>query len=152
MTELPTQALSQQRRGVVSTFRRLISCARRDLLTRWEAFRRGRVPRPKSRHLVPELDVRDLEAILTAAGHLGGPYGPLDRTLIEATATSRRLREGELLALRWGDIDWIEGTVNVERVLQEKTLVRPKCGRSRKMRLAPHTRLTASLSRLSSDA
>lgn len=142
MIERLTHALSQLCRPPASVLRRLIASARQDLLTRREVFRRGRVPRPKSRHLVPELDVRDLEAILAAVRHLGGPYGAPDSTLIEAAATSRRLREAELLALRWGDIDWIEGTINVERALREKTLVGPKCGGPRTMRLAPHTRLT----------
>lgn len=142
MNELLTLALYQQRQRATSVLRRLVAGVRHDLLARGEAFRLGRVPGRKSQHLVPELGVRNLETILAAAHHLGGPYGRLDRTLIEAAATSRRLRESELLALRWGDIDWIEGTVNVERALHEKTLVRPKCGRSRKMRLAPHTRLS----------
>jgi integrase len=91
---------------------------------------------------VPELGVPDLEAILVAARDLGGTYGSLDSTLIEAAATSRRLRMGELLALQWGDIDWIEGTINVERVLREGTPVGPKCGGPRRVRLAPHTHLT----------
>jgi len=142
MIERLAHTLSQPCRPAASVLRRLINGARQDLLTRSEVFRRGRVPRPKSRHLVPELGVRDLKALLAAAHRLGEPYGTLDSALIEAAATSRRLREGELLALRWGDIDWVEGTVNVERALREKTLVGPKCGGARKVRLAPHTRLT----------
>jgi integrase len=47
---------------------------------------------------------------------------------------------GELLALRWGDIDWVAGTVNVERVLRKTELEPPKCGTARQVRLAPHTR------------
>ncbi len=142
MIERSTHALSQLRRQAASALRRLIASICQDLQTRWTVLRRGRVPRPKSRHLVPELGVRDLEAILAAARHLGGPYGALDATLLESAATSRRLREGELLALRWGDIDWAEGTVNVERVLRDAALVGPKCGGARKVRLAPHARLT----------
>ena len=142
MIERSTHALSQLRRRAASALRRLIAGIRQDLRTRWTVLRRGRVPRPKSRHLVPELGVRDLEAILAAVRYLGGPYGALDATLIEAAATSRRLREGELLALRWGNIDWVEGTVKVERVLREADFVGPKCGHSRRLRLAPHTRLT----------
>jgi integrase len=142
MIERSTQALLQLRRQVVSAMRQLTAGIHRDLQTRWTVLRSRRTPRPRPRHLVPGLGVRDLETILVAARHFGGPYGSLDGTLIETGATSRRLREGELLALRWGDIDWAEGTVNVERVLREMARVRPKCGGARKVRLAPHMRLT----------
>jgi integrase len=58
---------------------------------------------------------------------------------------------GELLALRWGDIDWVAGTVNVERVLRETELKPPKCGTARQVRLAPHTRRSLLRHRASLD-
>lgn len=143
MIELSTDALSQQRRErATSALRRLIARIRQDLLTRWAVFRRGQAPCSGCGHVVsePDLSVHDLDRILAAARCLGGRYGSIDCALLEAAATSRRLRLGELLALRWRDIDWTAGTVNVERVLRETELVRPKCGGAREVRLAPHTR------------
>jgi integrase len=150
MTELSTRAPSQQRQQTASALRRLIVRVRQDLLTRW-AVLRSKPPRSQSRHLVPELDIHDLTRILAAARCLGGQYGPIDSALLEAAATSRRLRVGELLALRWGDIDWIAGTVNVQRVLRETEVGPPKCGTARKVRLAPHTRRSLSHYRASLD-
>lgn len=98
-----------------------------------------------------ELGVHDLESILAAARCLGGRYGYIDSALLETAATSKRIRLGELLALRWGDIDWTAGTVNVERVLHETEIMPPKCGGARKVRLTPHTRRSLSHYRASLD-
>jgi integrase len=140
MIELTTHALSQQRHRATSALRRLVARVHQDLLIRWATLRGEQDLCSKSRQLVPELSVHDLEVILATARSLGGRYGSIDNALLEAAATSRRLRLGELLALRWGDIDWTAGTVNVERVLRETELGPPKCGAARKVRLAPHTR------------
>lgn len=153
MTELSTRALSQQRQHAASALRRLIVRIRQDLLTRWAVLRRGQAPCSRCGRVVsgPNLSVHDLDRILAAARCLGGRYGSIDSALVEAAATSRRLRVGELLALRWGDIDWLAGTVNVERVLRETEIGPPKCGTARKVRLAPHTRRSLSHYRASLD-
>ena len=151
MIELSTHALSQQRQRATSALRRLIARVRQNLLTRWAVLRGGQAPCSKSGQLVPELSVHDLELILAAARCLGGRYGSIDSALLEAAATSRRLRVGELLALRWGDIDWVAGTVNVERVLRETELEPPKCGTARQVRLAQHTRRSLLRHRASLD-
>jgi len=151
MIELPTDALSQQRQRAMSALRRLVARIRQDLFTRWAVLQGGQALCSKPRPLVPELSVHDLESILAAARCLGGPYGSIDSALLETAATSRRLRLGELLALRWGDIDWTVGTVNVERVLGETEVMPPKCGGARKVRLAPHTRRSLSHYRASLD-
>lgn len=78
-------------------------------------------------------------------------HGLIDSALLETAATSKRLRVGELLALRWEDIDWTAGSVNVARVLHETRLTSPKCGTARRVRLAPHTRRTLSRYRASLD-
>lgn len=118
-----------------STARRLIDRFRRDVSTRRRARRIQIATLPGT----PEISKRNLEAILNAAQG-DEAFGLLDRTLIEAAATSDRLRVGELLALRWGDIDWIAGTVRVDRTLHSNQLVLPKPGQRRTVRLAPHTR------------
>ncbi|MDX6603183.1 MAG: Phage integrase family, partial [Solirubrobacterales bacterium] len=153
MIELSTDALSQQRQRAMSALCRLIARIRQDFLMRWAVIRRGQASCSRCGHVVsePDLSVHDLGRILAAARSLGGRYGSIDSALLEAATTSRRLRLGELLALRWGDIDWTAGTVNVERVLRETELVRPKCGGAREVRLAPHTRRSLRRYRASLD-
>lgn len=151
MIELSTHALSQHRQQAASALRRFTTRVRQDLVARWAVLQHRPAPSSKSRHPVPDLSVNDLEMILTAARCFGGRYGSLDSALLEIAATSRRLRVGELLALRWGDIDWTAGTVNVERVLRETEVGPPKCGGARKVRLVPHTRRSLSHYRASLD-
>ena len=135
MKPAPRNLLLQCRR-LRSIVRRFTDRFRRDVSTRWRA-RRVQYPTHPS---TPEINKRDLKAILDAAQQGDEAFGLLDRTLIEAAATSERLRVGELLALRWGDIDWIAGTVRVDRTLHGNLTVLPKSGRGRSVRLAPHTR------------
>lgn len=140
MTEISAHAPPIKRRRAVPAWRRLLSRLCTDLRVRWAELRGGQAPQDRSRSQLPHLSVKDLESILAAARLLGRPYGPTDGTLIQTAAASKRLRDGELLALRWGDIDWAAGTVNVERALYDDRFGLPKCGRARQVRLAPRTR------------
>ena len=58
------------------------------------------------------LDVRELEALLAATPT--DERGMTERVLY-LTAAMTGLRRGELLALRWQDIDWTAGVVRVRR-------------------------------------
>jgi integrase len=151
MTEISIHAPSGERRRAVPAWRRLLSRAHADLRVRWDALGCRQAPQRRPRSRLPELSVKDLEAILATARILGGLYGPTDSALIETAAASKRLREGELLALRWGDIDWAAGTVNVERALRDAEFRLPKCRRARQVRLAPHTRRVLRRHRASLD-
>lgn len=139
MTDISTHAPLGAHRHAVPTWRRLLSRAHADLRVRWAELCRGQAPQRPLRSHLPHLSVKDLEAILAAARCAGGPYGPSDGALIQAAASNERLRDGELLALRWVNIDWAAGTVNVERGLRAAEFGPPKCGRARQVRLAPHT-------------
>lgn len=139
MTEISTHTPAETRPRAVPAWRRLISRVHADLQVRWVKFRHGQTPPRRSRSRLRQLRVKDLKAILVTVRHGGGPYGASDSVLIQ-TATSRRLREGELLALRWGDIDLAAGTVKVERALRDAEFGPPKCGRGRQVRLSPRTR------------
>jgi integrase len=59
------------------------------------------------------LDQSELDALLRAVG-LEDPLGPTDRALY-LTAAMTGLRQGELLGLRWRDVDWKAGRVRVRR-------------------------------------
>lgn len=136
--------------------RRLLSRLQAELEVRWAALRgRCRATQPAPAAL-PRLGVAELRSLLTSADLAGGPFGTLDRTLIEMGASTRRIRLAELLALRWGDVDWLAGTVRVERTLLGAAVASPKSGHARQVRLSPHSQVAlrsyrASLPRHSPD-
>lgn len=60
------------------------------------------------------LDQTELEALVEAVDTKTEPLGQLDRA-IYLTAAMTGLRQGELLALRWGDVDWTARKIRVRR-------------------------------------
>jgi integrase len=58
------------------------------------------------------LEPDDVQALAAAA--IAGPYQALDRALY-LTAAMTGLRQGELIALRWRDVDWKAGRVRVRQ-------------------------------------
>jgi integrase len=81
----------------------------------------------KARHELVPLTAPEVRAFLATAEH--DRLGPL---FLAAIGTG--LRQGELLALRWSDVDLEAGTVTVAHTLQRGTreLAEPKTGRSRR--------------------
>jgi integrase len=80
------------------------------------------------------LDITEVEALLRAvpADHLGAT----ERTLY-LTAAMTGLRQGELLALRWRDVDWLAGRLRVRRNFVRGEFGTPKSRRgTRSMPLA----------------
>jgi integrase len=73
------------------------------------------------------LDEAELEALLRAAPSEG--LGPLDR-LLYLTAAMTGLRQGELIALRWRDVDWEARRVRVRQSYVRGAFGRPKSKRS----------------------
>ncbi len=73
------------------------------------------------------LDEDELEALLRAVPD--GGLGPLDRVLYLAAAMTG-LRQGELLGLRWRDIDWAAARVRVRQNYVRGEFGRPKSKRS----------------------
>ncbi len=61
---------------------------------------------------IHHLDLHEVEALVRAVPD--DDLGPTDRALY-LTAAMTGLRQGELLALRWRDIDWSAGKVRVRR-------------------------------------
>ena len=73
------------------------------------------VDRPRARGSNPDirfLELEEVEAVLRAVPD--DVYGPTERTLY-LTAAMTGLRQGELIALRWKDIDWSAGRVRVRQ-------------------------------------
>jgi integrase len=73
------------------------------------------------------LDREELEALLRACPE--DPLGEMERTLYLAAATAG-LRQGELVALRWRDVDWTAGVVRVRRSYTRGRFTLPKSRRS----------------------
>jgi integrase len=74
------------------------------------------------------LDQQEVDALVRAVP-LDTPYGPSDRALF-LTAAMTGLRQGELLALRWADIDWPAARVRVRRSYVRGEWGAPKSRRS----------------------
>lgn len=88
------------------------------------------VDRPRPERVDPDirfLDEPELEALLRAVPDDG--FGPSDRT-VYLTAAMSGLRQGELLALRWRDVDWSVGVIRVRRKHYRGEFGQPKSKRS----------------------
>jgi integrase len=88
------------------------------------------VDRPRAAGTNPDiryLDRGEVEALLRAVPD--DQLGPTDRVLY-LTATMTGLRQGELVALRWQDVDWVAGVVRVRRNYTRGRFGTPKTRRS----------------------
>jgi integrase len=74
------------------------------------------------------IDGPELEALLRAVDRTD-TLGPTDHALY-VTAAMTGLRQGELLALRWRDVDWLAGRVRVRRTFVRGQFGTPKSRRS----------------------
>jgi integrase len=60
------------------------------------------------------LDKDELEAVISAIDVVEKPFGAIDKAII-LTAAMTGMRQGELLALRWRDVDWDAKRIRVRR-------------------------------------
>jgi integrase len=75
---------------------------------------RVRWPRVRETADIRFLDHEELEALLAAVDVTAKPFGSTDRAIF-LTAAMTGLRQGELLALRWRDVDWMTKRIRVRR-------------------------------------
>lgn len=73
------------------------------------------------------LTVEEVDALIRAVPE--GPYADLDRVLYRVAAMSG-LRQGELIALRWMDVDWVASKIRVRQNYVLGEFVAPKSKRS----------------------
>jgi integrase len=88
------------------------------------------VDRPRAAGPNPDfryLRLEELEALLRAVPE--DLFGPTDRSLY-VTAAMTGLRQGELAALRWRDVDWTAGVIRVRRTYSRSEWGTPKSRRS----------------------
>jgi integrase len=92
-------------------------------------------PKISSSHEVKEIVVlhpEEIQRLLTNAGDLKS------RVLFMA-AVLTGMRQGELLGLKWGDIDWKNRQIHVRRTFNHRRFYKPKTKASRRrVDLAPH--------------
>ena len=87
-------------------------------------------PPAKARHEMNPLTADQVATLLDETS--GDRLGPL-----YATAVALGLRKGELLALRWADIDRDAGTITITNTLQNTGLAQTKTKRSRRTVIMP---------------
>jgi integrase len=88
------------------------------------------VERPRASGADPDihyLDLDELERLLRAVGQ--DDFGGTERVLY-LTAAMSGLRQGELIALRWTDVDWGAGRIRVRRNYTRQRFGTPKSRRS----------------------
>jgi integrase len=85
-------------------------------------LKRPRDERAQSENMHP-IDAGDVHRLVDAA------EGPLARALL-MTAALTGLRRGEVLGLKWSDIDWTRNRVWVRRTIGLRGAKKPKTGRS----------------------
>jgi integrase len=88
------------------------------------------VDRPRAAGTDPDihyLDLGELEALLTAVAE--DDFGATEHALY-LTAAMSGLRQGELVALRWTDIDWQANRIRVRRNYTRQRFGTPKSRRS----------------------
>lgn len=102
------------------------------------ALKRGLVPgnpvavvdRPAANEVDADfryLDIEQLEAIIRATPN--DDRGPLDAALY-LTAAMTGLRQGELAAIRWRDVDWSAGVIRVRQTFSRNEWGKPKSRRA----------------------
>ena len=85
------------------------------------------LPEPAASDEIRWLEADEVRAL--AAHAIDSPYQHLDEALYVVAAMTG-LRQGELCALRWRDVDWTAGAIRVRRSYSRKELGTPKSRRS----------------------
>ncbi len=73
-----------------------------------------RRPRVRECSEIRFLNQQELDALIAAVDASDKPFGPTDRAIF-LTAAMTGMRQGELLALRWRDVDWEAKRIRVRR-------------------------------------
>lgn len=82
---------------------------------------------PTRTHEIRYLELHELETLIN--GVLGDELGGMERVLYRCAAMTG-MRRGELLALRWRDVDWAQGVIRVRRSFTRGEFATTKSRRS----------------------
>jgi integrase len=119
----------------------VLACLGKMLRYAHEAELLGSVPRIKLLKLPPQkFDFLTFEELLRL---IDAVKADTDRRALFLLAAEAGLRQGEMVALEWSDVDLVAGTITVRRSSWRGIVGSPKSGRERKIPLT--TRLRAAL-------
>jgi len=99
-------------RNVIGNLSAILAYAERKGWARGNPARAVDLPAVTSHEEIRWLEPAEVHAL--AASAVPGPWQRLDQALYVAAAMTG-LREGELIALRWRDVDWTAGAIRVRR-------------------------------------
>lgn len=105
---------AKTRAGALKLLSQVISFAQRKGWCRDNPCRKAGKPKVRESTDIRFLDRNELEALLAAVDVQEKPFGYTDRAIF-LTAAMTGMRQGELLALRWRDVDWQVKRIRVRR-------------------------------------
>jgi len=105
---------ARTRSGIFKLLSQVFTFAQRHDWCEQNPCRSVRRPRVRECSEIRFLNQGELDALIAAVDVSGGPFGSTDRTIF-LTAAMTGMRQGELLALRWRDIDWEAKRIRVRR-------------------------------------
>lgn len=109
-----------------------------------------RRPRIRPSSEIRFLNRSELEAVLSAIDAAKKPFGAIDKAIV-LTAAMTGMRQGELLALRWMDVDWEAKRIRVRRNYVRGHMDSPK-SRSGERSVPLATRVVGELQELRSHS
>lgn len=105
---------AQTRSGIFKLLSQVFAFAQRHGWCEENPCQYVRQPRVRECSEVRFLNQQELDALIAAVDVSTKPFGPTDRVIF-LTAAMTGMRQGELLALRWRDVDWEAKRIRVRR-------------------------------------
>jgi len=146
-TEMLTKGkAAQTRSNILKLLSQIFSYGRRNRWCETNPCWGVRRPRIRPSQEIHYLDKAELEAVISAIDVTKKPFGSTDRAII-LTAAMTGMRQGELLALRWQDVDWQAKRIRIRRNYTRGHWSTPK-SRSGERSVPMATRVSAELRQL----
>ena len=105
---------ARTRSGIFKLLSQVFTFAQRHDWCEQNPCRFVRRPRVRECSEIRYLNQQELDALIAAVDVCDKPFGPTDRAIF-LTAAMTGMRQGELLALRWRDVDWEAKRIRVRR-------------------------------------
>jgi integrase len=105
---------ARTRSGIFKLLSQVFAFAERQGWCERNPCRSVRRPRVRESSEIRFLSQPELEALITAVDVSAKPFGSTDRAIF-LTAAMTGIRQGEILALRWRDVDWEAERIRVRR-------------------------------------
>jgi integrase len=105
---------ARTRSGIFKLLSQVFKFAQRHGWCEQNPCRSVRRPRVRECSEIRFLNQQELDVLMAAVDVSDKPFGPTDRAIF-LTAAMTGMRQGELLALRWRDVDWEAKRIRVRR-------------------------------------